>query len=586
MDFATDDRALRPQDVLLLAALCAALAAPALLDGRGLTTHEATHCLNVREMFDSGNFLIPTYGGRPWLERPPVPHWLTGIPAAIVADCSTAWAMRVGPALAAWTAVLALAWGVAGALGRRLGLMSGAILATTREWAAYAVGAEADIFLAATVTGAGALIMRAEFGPAGGRPDRPTFFGPRPWPVLGVFVLLGATNAMKGPLFGTAFLACALAVYLLAGRHWDGLRRYVWFWGWLAYLAVGALWPVASYLRYPDVADLWMNDYGKRLNEGYIGAPAWYYAVHVPWNLFPWTLAAIVGLVVTARGVFRDRDRPWQFLWAWAMVPPVAFSAFDGKHHHYMLNCLAPWGPVAAVGAVALWHVARDWPRWARSPLFGLLALGAPGAAAALAFGRKIPGPDWIGVAVAGGWLAVATAGWAFATRRDGRVAFVGLLAVIVAAHAAAGLHRTAYMDRYDDDRAFLAEAKRLVPADDPLYVLNEPHPLNAAWILYEVGPRAHLLHHPTFLSSDRITAPEVYVIGRRYDEPVLAGYGEVAVLAESVHTRAEASPMERYTLYRLRFFPDLERYPEPPVNGMQATGRAPGPVLPGPVRR
>jgi 4-amino-4-deoxy-L-arabinose transferase-like glycosyltransferase len=586
MDYLTDDRKLRPSDALVLVVLCAALALPAWLDGRGLTTHEATHCLNVREMFDSGDFLIPTYGGRPWLERPPVPHWLTGIPAALAADCSTPWAMRVGPAIAACGAVLALAWGVATALGRWLGLMSGAILATTREWAAYAVGAEADIFLAATVTVAGALVLRAEFGPAGGRPEQVTFFGPRPWPVLGVFVVLGATNAMKGPLFGTAFVVSALAVYLLAGRHWDALRRYFWFWGWLAYVAVGALWPIVSYLRYPDVADLWMNDYGKRLSEGYIGAPPWYYLVHVPWNLFPWTLAALVGLAVTARRVLREGDRPWQFLWAWALVPAVAFSAFDGKHHHYMLNCMAPWGPLAAAGAVALWRVARDWHGWVRSPLFGLLILGAPGAGAALAFAKKIPGPDWIGVAVAVGWAVVATAGWTFATHRDGRVAFVGLAAVIVVAHTAAGLHRTAYLDRYDDDRAFLAEVKTIVPAEAPLFVLNEPHPLNAAWVLYELGPRAHLLHHPTFLSSDRITAPEAYVVGRRYDRPILAGYGEVTAVAESARTRAESSPMDRYTLYRLRFFPDLQRHPEPPVNGMQATGRSPGPILPGPVRR
>src|SRR5262249_61242210 len=96
MDAATDPRSLRSSDYLLLALLCAALAAPALLDGRWLTTHEATHCLNVREMFDSGNWLIPTYGGRPWLERPPVPHWLTGGFAERVPDPSPTRASRVG----------------------------------------------------------------------------------------------------------------------------------------------------------------------------------------------------------------------------------------------------------------------------------------------------------------------------------------------------------------------------------------------------------------------------------------------------------------------------------------------------------
>jgi 4-amino-4-deoxy-L-arabinose transferase-like glycosyltransferase len=601
MDAATDPRSLRPADYCLLILLCAALAAPALLDGRWLTTHEATHCLNVREMFDSGQFGIPTYGGRPWLERPPVPHWLTGIPAAIVADCSTTWAMRVGSILAGMVSVLVVGWAVAGCFGRHFGLMSAAVLATFREFAAYSVGPEADIFLATFVTLAGALFLRSEFGPNGGRPERATFFGTRPWSVLGVFIVLGATNAMKGPLFGTAFLASSLGVYFVAGRHWASLRRYVWLWGWLAYFAVGCLWPLFGYSRHPDIVDLWFNDYGKRLNEGYVGEPAWYYAVHLPWNLFPWTFPALVGLCVTCRFVFSERNQPWQFLWAWALVPPVLLSAFQGKHHHYLLNCVAPWAPIAVAGSIWLWRQALTWPtqlrsplfglvdpadtRWStvRSPLFGLVILGLPGTAAAFLLSKKIPGPEWVAYTAAIGWPFVAASGWYFAMHRNGRVAFTGFIGVILVVNTAAYLHRTAYMDSYAGDRAFLAEVDQKVPAETPIYVLNEWHPLNAAWPLYYLGPRAHLLHHITFLSSDRLTAPEVYVIGRRYDEAALTGYGAVERIAESPKTRAESSPMDRYTLYRLRFFADLVRYPEPPVNGMEATGRSMGPVLLGP---
>jgi 4-amino-4-deoxy-L-arabinose transferase-like glycosyltransferase len=424
-----------------------------------------------------------------------------------------------------------------------------------------------------------------EAGGEGVKQAAPTFFGPRSWPVMGVFIVLGITNAMKGPLFGTAFLASAIGVYFIAGRHWDGLRRYVWFWGWLAYLVVGAAWPLLAYSRHPEVADVWMNDYGKRLNEGYIGEPPWYYLIHVPWNLFPWTLPAFVGLWVTARKVFRDRDRPWQFLWTWALVPPAVFSVFQGKHHHYMLNCIAPWAAIAVAGAVTIWRRAQTWPAWLRSPAFGLLALGVPGAIGAVLLAKKIPGPEWVAYTVAVGWPVVAAAGWYFGTHRNARIAFVGFLGVILVVHTAAYLHRTAYLDSYAGDKVFLGEVQQIVPADAPVYVLNEWHPLNAAWPLYYLGPRAHLLHHITYLSGDRITAPEVYVIGRRFDEAELGRYGEVSRLAESARTRAESSPMDRYTLYRVRFFPDLMRYPEPAVNGMQATGRARGPVLPGPER-
>jgi 4-amino-4-deoxy-L-arabinose transferase-like glycosyltransferase len=583
---APDDRALRPTDYLLLTVLSAVLALPAFISGRGLTTHEATHCLNVREMFESGDYLIPTYGGRPWLERPPVPHWLTGLPAFLANDPYAPWAMRIGPVLAGTAGVLVFAWAVAGALGRRIGLMSGAVMATTREWAAYTTGPEADIFLAAAVTLVGSLILRADFGPRSESRDRETFFGRRPWPVLGVFLVLGLTNAMKGPLFGTVFIASALGVYVFLGRDWAALRRYVWFWGWLAYFATGLLWPVASYLRHPDVTDVWLADYVKRLNEGYIKASWWYYLVHVPWNLFPWTIPALTGLAVTARRVFRDRDRPWQFLWAWALVPPILLSAFQGKHHHYMLNCLAPWCPLAVVGAVALWQVARDWPGWLRSPLFGLVAFGVPGAVAALALGDRIPGPDWMRYAIAGGWIVVAALGWMFMTHRDGRTAFVGLIVVIVVVNSAAFLYRTVYLDRYEADAIFLADVRDSVPTNTPVYVINENDPLNAAWVLYEIGPRARLLHHWTWLSGERITEADVYVVGRRRDEPALTGFGTVERLGESTRTRGESSAADRYTLFRIHFHPDLVRLPEPTLTALEATGKTYGPEMPKPRRQ
>lgn len=585
MDAATADRALRPTDYLLLLLLCALTSAVSFLDGRWLTTHEATHCLNVREMFDAGHYFIPTYGGRPWLERPPVPHWLTGLPAALVADCSTTWAMRLGSVLAGACTVLVVGWAVAGCLGRRVGLLGAATLATMREFAAYAVGPEADIFVAAAVTLAGALFLRGEFGPAGGRPERATFFGGRPWPVLGVFVVLGATNAMKGPLFGTAFLTTAMAVYFLAGRQWAGLRRYVWFWGWLAYLAVGCLWPVGSYLFHPDVADIWAADYGRRWGKDYLREPPWYYAGQVPWNLFPWTLPAFVGLWETWRKVFRDRDATWQFLWAWALVPPVVFSFFGGKHHHYMLNCIAPWAPISAVGAMAMWRRLQAWPGWARSPLFGVVALGLPVTVAALKLQQKIPGPEWVAYAVAIGWPVCVLAGWFYAVRRNGWTAVAGLLAVVLVVHTAAYLHRTAYLDRYEGDKAFLGRVNEVVPADAELLMMNEPDVLNAAWVLYYGGPRVRLLHNETFLNSNRLPA-EAYLIARAADEKRLRKYGDVSPLVASEFTRGEKGPGDRYTLYRLRLFPDLVRSDPPAVNGMEATGRAEGPFMAGPTRK
>ena len=95
----------------------------------------------------------------------------------------------------------------------------------------------------------------------------------------------------------------------------------------------------------------------------------------------------------------------------------------------------------------------------------------------------------------------------------------------------------------------------------------------------------AKLLHNLTFLRDEKITAPEVYVITREWDEPRLATLGKTEIVLQSIKSRPsgrakKAKPTnERFTLYRLTFRPDLVRYPAPEhISTMQAMGRKPGP--------
>src|SRR5947208_5652506 len=75
---AAGERRLRPRDYLILLGVTVLSLGYPLVHPRTLTSHETTHCQNVVEMLASGDWIIPTYGGRPWLERPPLPHWCTG----------------------------------------------------------------------------------------------------------------------------------------------------------------------------------------------------------------------------------------------------------------------------------------------------------------------------------------------------------------------------------------------------------------------------------------------------------------------------------------------------------------------------
>ena len=243
------------RDFILLALFCLALFGYSMFSGRPLSLHEARLPEVSREMLRNGDWLIPQSGGRPWLERPPLPHWITVAVSAVLGQhCDSVWVVRLPAALAGLVTVLLTAW-IAGRLfGRWVGLCSGLVLATCYEFYAYSCLAEDDIFLAALVAAAIALFVKMEFtGGMGVSPvllpaDKPcSFFGSRPWPILTFFALLGLTNFVKGPLVGAAVVIAPVGAFLLWPSDWSRLRKYCWLWGGLIFAALTLAWPTVVY---------------------------------------------------------------------------------------------------------------------------------------------------------------------------------------------------------------------------------------------------------------------------------------------------------------------------------------------------
>ena len=103
-------------------------------------------------MYLHGEWVVPTSAGRPWLERPPLPQWITIAFAHTVGHFDQEWIVRLPSAVVAtlvvlMTGVLATRW-----FGRTVGMISGLTLATTLEFCRYAWLAEQDIYLCLLVT--------------------------------------------------------------------------------------------------------------------------------------------------------------------------------------------------------------------------------------------------------------------------------------------------------------------------------------------------------------------------------------------------------------------------------------------------
>src|SRR5882762_9163036 len=97
-------------DLPLLTLFCLCLFGYSMFSGRPLSLHEARLPQLSREMMQSRDWLTPRSGGRAWLERPPLPQWITIAVSAIFRQHSDrVWVVRLPAALAGTLIVLLVA---------------------------------------------------------------------------------------------------------------------------------------------------------------------------------------------------------------------------------------------------------------------------------------------------------------------------------------------------------------------------------------------------------------------------------------------------------------------------------------------
>ncbi len=556
------------RDYLLLLAGAVLLFGLAIAPGTSLTGHQSVLAQNSREMLAGGDFLVPTIGGEPWLERPPLPDWILCGVYTLFGTSANDRVARFTAAIMATLTVLLVGWMAGVLLGRRQAFLACLALATSYEFYVFATNPEADIFLCAIVTAALALFVKLEFasGPEA-QDQRVSFLGGRSWTMLAFFFMLGLTNQAKGLIFGTLMVAVPVASFLLLNAAqakacgYRRLRRYVWLWGWLLFLAVSLAWPLAVYVRYPEIRNLWLEHYLGRFCKGYMREPVWYYLATLPVILLPWTWPALVGLWQTRKEALTQAGSRERFLWCWALLVPLIFSIPQGKHHHYLLHCLPAWALLAGRGAVVLWEgMQRSTGFW--SPvLWSLLLLAIPGDVALVLLQNRVPGPAWLVPVLLLAWPLLLTAGSWLLCRQRGGLALGGLFGLLLTVFASISFYEAHVIDGYGPDRQFLRQARKVATFDRPLFACFDWwRPLETFWLLYHADSQVILVRDMIACWQHPRRQETIYILARRLDRRDLEKVGTVEEVLASQHTRAEKYPEERRVLFRLRFHPRIDK--------------------------
>jgi 4-amino-4-deoxy-L-arabinose transferase-like glycosyltransferase len=341
-------------DWLLLAGFCGFLFFFGLAYFGLLGADEPRYAQVAREMFSRRDWITPTLGGEPWLEKPALYYWQTMLAYRVfgVSD----WAARLPSAVDATLMVVAVYL----FLRRfRPGFeLDGALMAASASGViGFARAASMDMPLAATFTIA-MLAWYAWYESASKR-----------YLALS-YIFLGLAMLAKGPV--APFLALAIGlIFAVAKGDCRLISRTCWWPGLALFFLTALPWYGAAQLRNPQFFRVFILEhnlerFGKDLYHH--TQPFWYYLPVILLGLVPWTMFVSTALAETIRAwwtekreLFKSEDALPVFLVIWLIVPVAFFSFSASKLPGYILPAL-PAGTLLLAEYVRRHVISHDRP--------------------------------------------------------------------------------------------------------------------------------------------------------------------------------------------------------------------------------
>ena len=287
----------------------------------------------AREMLARHDWITPTLGGKPWLEKPPLYYWqaMLAYSAFGVSD----WAARLPSAVDATLMVVAIYL----FLKRfRPGFqLDGALMtASAAGVIGFARAASTDMPLAATFT----IALLAWYA----------WYETESHRYLAIFYCFLALGMLaKGPV-APLMAAMIIVIFVAKKRDLGLLVRTLWIPGMLFFCAFAVPWYVAVQIKNPQFLRVFIFEHNLArfgTNLYHHPEPFWYFLPVALIGLIPWTVFIAASWAETIRVWWTERqqmlaseDALNAFLVIWLIVPVVFFSLSRSKLPGYIVPAL------------------------------------------------------------------------------------------------------------------------------------------------------------------------------------------------------------------------------------------------------
>ena len=307
------------------------------LNHRDITTaHEGRVAATASEMLDRRDWLIPHLNDQPRLQKPPLAYWLTAA-AWSVGNSREVWLARLPAALCGAIATLLIMDLARRILGNRAAPIAGLVWLSTWFIVDEYRKSMADPYLAFFVllTLWAWIAAHPPTPRQSAAPPRTVRAGPL---ILLAYLALALGTLAKGPLILLHVAVALITYHLVTHRKIQHLRAHII--GVMLFILLSTAWPLFAARTVPGTWTLWLRELtASSATSGSKSSPIYHYFAALPLTAAPWTVFAIIGILMPLLARRRREKRAlWPLVWLAATV--ILFSFVPMKKNAYLLPAM------------------------------------------------------------------------------------------------------------------------------------------------------------------------------------------------------------------------------------------------------